>query len=135
MTCCDHGYGRPSWRPWMFLRLRSGQAVPATHRSGTPRLRFWISDLGSRIFLLQLTIQSLLVQISPFVLWISRAFLHIFNPNSAFPTPQSSTRWHSHLRGLATAIHAISELDEHEQDGGAKVWGEVQVLDVSSCFF
>ena len=44
-------------------------------------------------------------------------------------------RWHSHLRGLATAIHAISELDEDEQDGGAKVWGEVQVLDVSSCFF
>jgi len=43
--------------------------------------------------------------------------------------------WHSHLRGLATAIHAISELDEDEQDGGAKVWGEVQVLDVSSCFF
>ena len=44
-------------------------------------------------------------------------------------------RWHAHLRGLATVIHAISELDEHEQDGGAKVWGEVQVLDVSSCFF
>jgi len=44
-------------------------------------------------------------------------------------------RWHSHLRGLATAIHAISELDEDEQDGGAKVWGEVQVLDVSSYFF
>jgi hypothetical protein len=43
-------------------------------------------------------------------------------------------RWHSHLRGLATAIHAISELDEDEQDGGAKVWGEVQVLDVSSFF-
>jgi hypothetical protein len=43
-------------------------------------------------------------------------------------------RWHSHLRGLATAIHAISGLDEDERDGGAKVWGEVQVLDVSSFF-
>ena len=41
----------------------------------------------------------------------------------------------SQFRGLATAIHAISELDEDEQDGGAKVWGEVQVLDGSSCFF
>jgi hypothetical protein len=20
MTCCDHGYGRPSWRPRVFLR-------------------------------------------------------------------------------------------------------------------
>jgi hypothetical protein len=44
-------------------------------------------------------------------------------------------RWHNHLRGLATAIHKISGLDESEQDGDAKVWGEVQVLDVSSCFF
>ena len=43
-------------------------------------------------------------------------------------------RWHAHLRGLATAIHEISGLDENEQDGGAKVWGEVQVLDVSSFF-
>ena len=80
MTYCDHGYGRPSWRPRM--------SVPATYGSGTPR-------------------DQLL----------------------------AVARWHSHLRGLATAIHAISELDEDEQDGGAKVWGEVQVLDVSSCFF
>ncbi len=29
MTCCDHGYGRPSWRPRV--------SVPATYRSGTPR--------------------------------------------------------------------------------------------------
>ncbi len=80
MTYCDHGYGRPSWRPRM--------SVPATYRSGTPRNQLL-----------------------------------------------AVARWHSHLRGLATAIHAISELDEDEQDGGAKVWGEVQVLDVSSCFF
>jgi hypothetical protein len=41
------------------------------------------------------------------------------------------------LRGMRSLehFHAISELDENEQDGGAKVWGEVQVLDVSSCFF
>src|SRR5210317_1182785 len=29
MTCCDHGYGRPSWRPRV--------SDPATYRSGTPR--------------------------------------------------------------------------------------------------
>ena len=29
ITCCDHGYGRPSWRP----RVSS----PATYRSGTSR--------------------------------------------------------------------------------------------------
>jgi hypothetical protein len=29
LTCCDHGYGRPSWRPRV--------SVPATYRSGTPR--------------------------------------------------------------------------------------------------
>jgi hypothetical protein len=80
MTCCDHGYGRPPWRPRM--------SVPATYHLGMPR--------------------------------------------NQHPTV---ARWHAHLCGLATAIHAISELDEHEQDGGAKVWGEVQVLGVSSYFF
>ena len=80
MTYCDHGYGRPSWRPRM--------SVPATYRSGTPRNQLL-----------------------------------------------AVARWHSHLRGLATAIHEISGLDESEQGGGAKVWGEIQVLDVSSCFF
>src|SRR5210317_2020936 len=29
MTCCDHGYGRPSWPPLV--------SAPATYRSGTPR--------------------------------------------------------------------------------------------------
>ena len=29
MTCCDHGYGRPSWRPRV--------SAPATYRLGTPR--------------------------------------------------------------------------------------------------
>ena len=29
MICCDHGYGRPSWRPRVW--------APATYRSGTPR--------------------------------------------------------------------------------------------------
>ena len=29
ITCCDHGYGRPSWRPRV--------SDPATYRSGTPR--------------------------------------------------------------------------------------------------
>ena len=80
MICCDHGYGRPSWRPRM--------SAPATYHSGTPR-----------------------------------------NQHPAV------ARWQAHLRGLATAIHEISGLDESEQDGGAKVWGEIQVLDVSSCFF
>jgi len=31
ITCCDHGYGRPSWRPRV--------SAPATYRSGTPRNR------------------------------------------------------------------------------------------------
>ena len=55
MTCCDHGYGRPSWRPWA--------SAPATYRSGTPRSQ-----------------------------------------------PPAVTRWHAHLRGLATVIHEISGL-------------------------
>ena len=80
MTCCDYGYGRPSWRPRVL--------DPAKYRSGTVR-----------------------------------------NQHPAV------ARWHAHLCGLATAIHVISGQDEHEQDGGAKVWGEIQVLDVSSCFF
>src|SRR5210317_132713 len=29
MTCCDRGYGRPSWRPRV--------SAPATYRLGTPR--------------------------------------------------------------------------------------------------
>ncbi len=29
ITCCDHGYGRPSERPW--------GSAPATYRLGTPR--------------------------------------------------------------------------------------------------
>ena len=29
ITCCDHGYGRPSWRPRV--------SAPAAYRSGTPR--------------------------------------------------------------------------------------------------
>jgi hypothetical protein len=55
-TCCDHGYGRPSWRPRV--------SAPATYRSGTPR-----------------------------------------NQHPAV------ARWHTHLRGLATAIHEISGPD------------------------
>ena len=70
-------------------------------------LGFRISDLGflSRIDDIELT-----VQISPFVLWFSRAFQQIFNPHSAIRIPQSSARWHAHLLGLATAIHEISGL-------------------------
>ena len=56
-------------------------------------------------------ISNLTVQISPFVLWFSRAFQQIFNPQSAIRIPQSSTRWHTHLHGLATAIHKISGLE------------------------
>jgi hypothetical protein len=55
MTCCDHGYGRPSLRPRV--------STPATYRSGTPRTQ---------------------------------------HPAVA--------RWHTHLCGLATAIHEISGL-------------------------
>jgi hypothetical protein len=68
---------------------------------------FWISDLG---FLSTIDDIELTVQISPFVLWFSRAFQQIFNPHSAIRIPQSSTRWHAHLRGLATQIHETSGL-------------------------
>ena len=70
---------------------------------------FWISDLR---FLSTIDDIELTVQISPFVLWFSRAFQQIFNPHSAMRIPQSSTRWHSHLHGLATATHEISGLKE-----------------------
>ena len=68
---------------------------------------FRISDLG---FLSTIDDIELTVQISPFVLWLSRAFQQIFNPHSAIRIPQSSTRWHSHLHGLGTPIHEISGL-------------------------
>ena len=90
-----------AWRPRV--------SAPATYRS--VRLGFdfgfWISDLR---FLSTIDDIELTVQISPFVLWFSRAFQQIFNPHSAMRIPQSSTRWHTHLRGLATAIHKISGL-------------------------
>ena len=96
MTYCDHGYGRPSWRPRM--------SVPATYRSGTPRNQ---------------------------LLAVARWHSHLIRARCAPLSPASG----SQFRGLATAIHEISGFDESEQDGGAKVWGEIQVLDVSSCFF
>ena len=34
-----------------------------------------------------------------------------FNPQSEIRIPQLSTRWHVHLRDLATAIHEISGLN------------------------
>jgi len=68
---------------------------------------FGISDLG---FLSTIDDIELTVQISPFVLWFSRAFQQIFNPHSAIRIPQSSTRWHAHLHSLATPIHEISGL-------------------------
>jgi hypothetical protein len=70
-------------------------------------LGFRISDLG---FLSTINDIELTVQISSFVLWFSRAFQQIFNPHSAIRIPQSSTRWHSHLHGLATSIHETSGL-------------------------
>ena len=100
-----------------LLRSRIWTSFPASSGVGPCDVPFRyasasIFDFGSRIsdFLQQLVTQNLIVQISPFVLWFSRAFLLIFNPNSAFRIPQSSTRWHAHLRGLATAIHEISGL-------------------------
>jgi hypothetical protein len=27
MTCCDHGYGRPSWRPRVFLRQAQDKLI------------------------------------------------------------------------------------------------------------
>ena len=55
-------------------------------------LGFRISDLGflSRIDDIELT-----VQISPFVLWFSRAFQQIFNPHSAIVGPVARPSWWS----------------------------------------
>jgi hypothetical protein len=60
-------------------------------------LGFRISDLGffSTIDDIELT-----VQISPFVLWFSRAFQQIFNPHSAFRIPQSSAQWPETIKSL-----------------------------------
>ena len=66
---------------------------------------FGISDLG---FLSTIDDIELTDQISPFALWFSRAFQQIFNPH--FRIPQSSTRWHTLLHGLATSIREVSGL-------------------------
>jgi len=107
-------------RPRIWPSFRASSGVPSTgsgqaHSCDVP-FRYAsasILDFGFRNsdLLLQLMIQNLIVQISPFVLWFSRAFLQIFNPQSAFRIPQSSTRWHAHLHGLATAIHETSGLE------------------------
>jgi hypothetical protein len=91
-----------------FDRLRTGGPCDVLFKYASAS----IFDFGSRIsdFLQQLVTQNLIVQISPFVLWFSRSFLLIFNPNSAFRIPQSSTRWHTLLHGLATPIREISGL-------------------------
>jgi 3-hydroxymyristoyl/3-hydroxydecanoyl-(acyl carrier protein) dehydratase len=65
-------------------------------------LGFRISDLG---FLSTIDDIKLTVQISPFVLWFPRALSKF-----SIRIQQSSTRWHNHLHGLATAIHEISGL-------------------------
>ena len=75
---------------------------------------FGISDLG---FLSTIDDIELTVQISPFVLWFSRAFQQIFNPHSAIRIPQSSTRWHRPLHGLATAIYKTSGLSAQSHAG------------------
>jgi|GEM_PF-1061954 len=42
MTCCDHGYGRPSWRPRVFLRQAQDRRTlrrTVQVRLGIPRYR------------------------------------------------------------------------------------------------
>jgi len=100
----DHGYGRPSWRPRVFLRqtprdyARDRQDRLPLRRTVQVRLGFdfgfWISDLG---FLSTVNDIELTVQMSRFVLRFSQAFQQIFIPQSAFRNPHSSTRWHTHL--------------------------------------
>jgi glycopeptide antibiotics resistance protein len=103
----DHGYGRPSWRPRVFLR--QAQDKLTLRRTVQVRLGFdlgfGISDLGSLI-----TIDDIELNSSDFA--ICSPVLRSFSANfqSAIRIPRSSIRWHVHLRGLATAIHAISGL-------------------------
>jgi len=103
----DHGYGRPSWRPRVFLR--PAQDKLTLRRTVQVRLGldlgFGISDFGSLI-----TIDDIELNSSDFA--ICSPVLRSFSANfqSAFRIPRSSIWWHVHLRGLATAIHAISGL-------------------------
>jgi len=61
-------------------------SVPATYRSGTPRLRSWISDLGFLTTIYDIELNS---SVWAFVLWFSGAFQQIFNPQSAFRNRRS----------------------------------------------
>ena len=97
-------------RIWTSFLASSGVGpcdVPFRYASAS------ILDFGFRIsdFLPQLMIVNLTVQIFPFVLWFSPVSVQIFNPHLAIAISQSSTRWPAHFRGLATAIHEISGLD------------------------
>ena len=106
-----------AWRLRVFLRqaprsyARDRQDKLTRRRTVQVRLGldfgFRISDLG---FLTTSMIWNLTDEISLFVLWFLRAFQQIFIPQSAIRIPRSSTRWHDHLRCLATAIHEIAGL-------------------------
>ena len=58
MTCCDHGYGRPSWRPRVFLR----QAQDRLPLRRTVKVRLGTNTLrlpgGTSIFFALATLRS-----------------------------------------------------------------------------
>ena len=83
-------------------RLRSGQAGqahPATYHSGTPQLRFWISDLGSRILT---TIDDIERNSSDFTI-CSQSLTNFYanfqsalrNPHSSIVDPVAQPSWWS----------------------------------------
>jgi len=83
----------------------------------------------------------LTVQISPFVLWFSRAFEQIFNPYSAIVDPVARpprlarmAGRHAHLRGLATAIHEIFWLVGHLVNCLLAIWPNPFVAEKDQIF-
>ena len=89
-ACCDRGYDCPYGRPQV--------SDPATYFSSMPQARFWISEFGFQI-------DDIAFKCSD----STTDFLRLFSGFS-IRNLQSSTRWHSHLHGLATSICETSGL-------------------------
>ena len=91
----------------------SGQAHPATYRSGKPRLRSRISDFRSRIFDYKWWYRTRLFRFRHLHSCSHKLLANFYsafrNPHSTIVGPLARRlAWagrHAHLRGLATVIH------------------------------
>jgi hypothetical protein len=105
ITCCDHGYGRPSWRPRVSApaTYRSGKETnPAVSRDGCqvarpPRLSEQARDGG----------QARLSSLRSLRFRLRKSF-----DETSRSVPQAG----SQFRGLATAIHEIFGLGVEKKD-------------------